>query len=674
MLGASYASDLIVAAGTSASDLAKKSSLLPTGGTGRKHYVRGGGVVASADYEEDVSKLDRAQAAALVARKFAGGAGSSVAAIGGGPGGLSAMRHRASGKRKRMLQHHLLVEDFISSQDGAIVDAADDNVDTFHSKEDSAIEKDREEEEEQEEVEEEEFAIRPADGARKKSEAKVLVRRTGDERNNMKGRSFSSTSDSVSSSSGSESSCSTRHGRRSGGGSKQNDGGRARSNSSSSSSSSSEDGADIRRRKAREQRAQKIKEGGTSVSSDHVPIGEQRNIMKDVKQQSRTQERDNGDAMSADIKPSDKNSLGIKDREQTMKDQLSGKNRNNGRNRRPGRSKRSLSSSSDKSTSDSFSSSSSDSSSSSSDDESDQNNATLPMPVSKPLFVPKSKRGTVTELEVQHQKHEEYEKRRFQEAEKRVIQSRALVAAAAATATSSAGSHNIGEGDEFDTGEVGGEYIPVPDDTDPTEEDGSPELVTAERNAWEVRELIRILRDVDDALERERERRDLERRRALTDEERLEEDRLSGRFRAPGEARRRLLRREDVHIHGGMGSKEDGRQQQQDESSNRYLQRFHHRGAFYMDEDTLNQAGKDDVRHRAAEYSRAATGEDKIDKSALPKVMQVKKFGFSGYSTKWRGLAKEDTTDKKMDFLPIRGPAASGRSSHHGHGGSGRER
>jgi hypothetical protein len=57
--------------------------------------------------------------------------------------------------------------------------------------------------------------------------------------------------------------------------------------------------------------------------------------------------------MSADIEPSDKNSLGINEREQTMKDQLSGKNRNNGCNRRPGRSKRSLSSSSDKSTSDS---------------------------------------------------------------------------------------------------------------------------------------------------------------------------------------------------------------------------------------------------------------------------------------------------------------------------------
>mmetsp|Transcript_25826 Transcript_25826/g.46793 ORF Transcript_25826/g.46793 Transcript_25826/m.46793 type:complete len:187 (+) Transcript_25826:470-1030(+) len=177
---------------------------------------------------------------------------------------------------------------------------------------------------------------------------------------------------------------------------------------------------------------------------------------------------------------------------------------------------------------------------------------------------------------------------------------------------------------EFDTGETGGEFLSVPDDTDPTEE--SPDKVQVEREAWEVRELIRILRDVDDALAIEKERKELGRRRALTDEKRLEEDRRSGRYRAPGETRR-------------AGGKKDG--------ENNYLQRFHHRGAFYMDEDTLQDAGKDDVRHRATEYSRAATGEDKIDKSALPEVMQVKRFGLAGYSTKYKGLAKEDTTDRK---------------------------
>ena len=673
MLGASYASDLIVAAGTSASDLAKKSSsLLPPGAAGagrRNHYVKGGGVADN--YDEDVSKMDRAQAAALVARKFAGGSGSGATAGGGGPGalaaGFAATRHRASGKRKRMLQHHLLVEDLIDTQDGARLEDADDNAMNSYVKEDLTTEKDDEEE-----VEEERFAIRAADGTRKKSEAKILVRRAaGDESNNRRRRSSSSSNSDSSSSSESSSSSSvsrsrTRHGRRGRGGGGRGDG-RARSNSSSSSSS--EDQADMRRRKAREQqRALKNQEEGSgtdAVSSVHdEAIGKHSHITKEAEQRgSRTQAKDKSNVKSADsiIESNDTNSLRIDEREQKEEARPSTNRNNHGRNRRQRLQRRSPSSS-DSSTS-STSEESSSSSSSSSDDDSDINDTTsVPtMPISKPLFVPKSKRGTVTEMEMQHQKHEEFEKQRAHEAEKRAIQSRALVAAAAAAASASAGkANNMDDGDEFDTGEVGGEFIPVPDDTDPTEED-NPELVSAERNAWEVRELIRILRDVDEALEREHERRELERRRALTDEERLEEDRLSGRYRAPGEARRHRLSREDAH-----NSNDNGGAMQKDESSNRYLQRFHHRGAFYMDEDTLNQAGDDDVRHRAAEYSRAATGEDKIDKSALPKVMQVKKFGFAGYSTKYQGLAKEDTTDKKMDFLPIRGAAAG--SSRHGRG------
>jgi hypothetical protein len=43
--------------------------------------------------------------------------------------------------------------------------------------------------------------------------------------------------------------------------------------------------------------------------------------------------------------------------------------------------------------------------------------------------------------------------------------------------------------------------------------------------------------------------------------------------------------------------------------------------------------------------------------------MQVKKFGIAGYSTKYKGLAKEDTTDKTLDFLPIRGANTTGRDN-----------
>jgi hypothetical protein len=70
--------------------------------------------------------------------------------------------------------------------------------------------------------------------------------------------------------------------------------------------------------------------------------------------------------------------------------------------------------------------------------------------------------------------------------------------------------------------------------------------------------------------------------------------------------------------------------------------------------------------------------------------MQVKKFGFAGYGTKvswlvnsslwmncfntsysrwflqYKGLAKEDTTDKQLDFLPI-----GGKGKRNGGGGGG---
>ena len=265
--------------------------------------------------------------------------------------------------------------------------------------------------------------------------------------------------------------------------------------------------------------------------------------------------------------------------------------------------------------SDSESSTSSGSSSSSSSSSSSDESNHVPQPLSKPLFVPKSKRGTIAEQEAQQQKMEEIEQRKEEQKQKRTLQSRALVAEAVAEKTTVT-TTTLGDEDEFEGGGVN-----IPDDADDT----TPESEQIERDAWEVRELIRILHESDILAELELQKIETERRRNMSDREVYEEG-----YHRPGEARRK------------------------NNDKTKYLQRFHHRGAFYMDEDTLENAGEDDVRHRAAEYSRAATGEDKIDKSLLPEVMQVKKFGFAGYSTKYKGLAKEDTTDKQLDFVPIR--------------------
>jgi microfibrillar-associated protein 1 len=70
-----------------------------------------------------------------------------------------------------------------------------------------------------------------------------------------------------------------------------------------------------------------------------------------------------------------------------------------------------------------------------------------------------------------------------------------------------------------------------------------------------------------------------------------------------------------------------------------FLQRYYHKGVFYMDSDTV----KDDDDVRLREYSEP-TLEDKWDKEKLPAVLQVKKFGKRG-RTKYTHLTDQDTTD-----------------------------
>ncbi|RWR77405.1 microfibrillar-associated protein 1A [Cinnamomum micranthum f. kanehirae] len=66
----------------------------------------------------------------------------------------------------------------------------------------------------------------------------------------------------------------------------------------------------------------------------------------------------------------------------------------------------------------------------------------------------------------------------------------------------------------------------------------------------------------------------------------------------------------------------------------RFMQRYYHEGAFFQSE-------VDDIYQR--DFS-APTGEDRMDKTKLPKVMQVNNFGRRG-RTKWTHLLNEDTTD-----------------------------
>ena len=76
-----------------------------------------------------------------------------------------------------------------------------------------------------------------------------------------------------------------------------------------------------------------------------------------------------------------------------------------------------------------------------------------------------------------------------------------------------------------------------------------------------------------------------------------------------------------------------------------FLQKYYHRGAFFQTEaEWKGEAAP--LAGLAAEMDFSApTGADRVDKSKLPEVLQVKDFGKRGKS-KWTHLAAEDTTDK----------------------------
>ena len=57
--------------------------------------------------------------------------------------------------------------------------------------------------------------------------------------------------------------------------------------------------------------------------------------------------------------------------------------------------------------------------------------------------------------------------------------------------------------------------------------------------------------------------------------------------------------------------------------------------------------------NKAAEYSRAHTASDIIITKAMPKIIQVKNFGFTRHSMEYKGLAAEDITENPSSYIPI---------------------
>ncbi|KAF5361722.1 hypothetical protein D9758_007387 [Tetrapyrgos nigripes] len=199
----------------------------------------------------------------------------------------------------------------------------------------------------------------------------------------------------------------------------------------------------------------------------------------------------------------------------------------------------------------------------------------------RPVFVPKRNRATVAERDQLAQDTEEALKKKEQELEERRKQSHDLVAESIR--------RELLEKEKE-------EEVPDVDDTDGID----PE---AEFEAWRLRELARIKREKEEEIRREEERAEIERRRALPEEQRLKEDL----------ERAQKLREE----------KPKGQQ--------KFLQKYWHKGAFHQDLDILK-------RH---DYTEAT--ESTVDVSVLPKVMQVKNFGKRS-RTKYTHLVDQDTT------------------------------
>lgn len=207
----------------------------------------------------------------------------------------------------------------------------------------------------------------------------------------------------------------------------------------------------------------------------------------------------------------------------------------------------------------------------------------------KPVFVRKKDRITIQEKEKEDQKLREQEIETERMTEERRRQTLKII--------------------EIETKKENEEKV----EDDPCNAvDTGDENDEEEYETWKVRELKRIKRDRDEREALEKEKGEVDRLRTMTDEERRADLRANPKV-IPNKAPK-------------------GRY--------KFLQKYYHRGSFYMDEDDM-------VYKR--DFS-APTLEDHFDKTILPKVMQVKNFGRSG-RTKYTHLVDQDTTQFDSPWL-----------------------
>uniref|UniRef100_A0A0E0LB96 Micro-fibrillar-associated protein 1 C-terminal domain-containing protein n=1 Tax=Oryza punctata TaxID=4537 RepID=A0A0E0LB96_ORYPU len=196
----------------------------------------------------------------------------------------------------------------------------------------------------------------------------------------------------------------------------------------------------------------------------------------------------------------------------------------------------------------------------------------------KPIFIQKTQRITIAERKRMEEVARQFEEVLVKRTEERKIETRQIVV------------EEIRK--ELQINKIQSD-IEIEDVLTDDEENKAEEY-----EAWAYREIARIKRVG------RKERRGMRFRRNMTEEERREWERMNPK----------LLK--------------------QPKQKQRFMQKYYHKGSFFQEkaDDVIQTIGSDDIYKH--DFS-APTGEDRMVKSILPKVMQVKHFGLKG-RMKWR--------------------------------------
>jgi len=203
-------------------------------------------------------------------------------------------------------------------------------------------------------------------------------------------------------------------------------------------------------------------------------------------------------------------------------------------------------------------------------------------PTIQPVFVRKENRETIAQREKMDQECERLEQLRIKQLEERVQETKKMVE-----------EEKLKEKEEAAAAEEGDDEKVLSDEEEENE--------AKEYELWKLREITRIRRDKEERDHLDKEREETEKRRNLSDMEIRQMD------------KEKFVK---------------------EKKKWKFLQKYYHKGAFFR------EGKEEDMQTR--DYS-SATGDDLIDKTLLPKVMQVKNFGRSG-RTKYTHLADQDTT------------------------------